>query len=168
MVFCADLDATSNCPSHPPTTKLLLPLPPTRRGEKLTCRPAEKTIHGHRGIKQILALERSRPHIVRPMRLCGTNSVPKALGTALYAAIVLCLNGCVTGKTIEAAREHVHYKPQKVEDGKITPLEVESVEKAKPGYYALLPLTVAADIALIPVYVGVVIAVNVGIMKQPF
>ena len=102
------------------------------------------------------------------MRLCGTNPVPKALGTALYAAIVLCLNGCVTGKTIEAAREHVHYKPQKVEDGKITPLEVESVEKAKPGYYALLPLTVAADIALIPVYVGVVIAVNVGIMKQPF
>jgi hypothetical protein len=42
------------------------------------------------------------------------------------------LSGCVTGTTIEVAKEHVKYKPQTVdENGKIEPLEVESVEKSE-------------------------------------
>ena len=76
-------------------------------------------------------------------------------------------SGCVTCTTIEAAKEHVNYKPQKVEDGNITPLEVESVEKAKPGYYALVPFAVVADVALIPVYVLGTIAINLGILPVP-
>ena len=83
-------------------------------------------------------------------------------------ALSVCLSGCVTGATIEAAKEHVHYKPQKVENGKISPLEVESVENAKPGYYALVPFAIAADVALLPVYAGVIIAVNLGLMKPPY
>ena len=54
--------------------------------------------------------------------------------SAVLVMVLGSLSGCVTGTTIEAAREHVNYKQQKVIDGKITPLEVESVEKAKPGY----------------------------------
>jgi len=81
-------------------------------------------------------------------------------------AIVLC-SGCVTGITIEAAKEHVSYKPQKVVDGQITPLEIESVEKAKPGYYALVPFAVVTDVALIPVYVLGTIAINLGILPVP-
>ena len=77
------------------------------------------------------------------------------------------LIGCVTGTAIEAAKEHVKYKPQKVEDGKITPLEVESVETAKPGYYALVPFAVVADVALIPAYVLGIIAINLGILPVP-
>ena len=81
----------------------------------------------------------------------------------------ICLSGCVTGTTIEAAKAHVNYKQQKAgEDGKLTPLEVESVEKAKPAYYALVPFAVVADVALIPVYVGVTVAVNLGLMKPPY
>jgi hypothetical protein len=85
--------------------------------------------------------------------------------SAVLVMALASLSGCVTGTTIEAAREHVNYKQQTVEDGKISPPEVESVERAKPGYYALLPLTVAADVALLPVYVGWVVAVWVGLME---
>ena len=86
---------------------------------------------------------------------------------AVLLLLSVCLSGCVTGTTIEAAKEHVNYKPQKVEDGKITPLEVEFVEKAKPGYYALVPFAVAADVALLPVYVLGTIAINLGILPVP-
>ena len=83
------------------------------------------------------------------------NPRPRVIVGVISGALVLVLSGCVTGTTIEAAKEHVNYKQQKVdENGKITPLEVESVEKAKPGYYALVPFTVVADVALIPVYLG--------------
>ena len=81
-------------------------------------------------------------------------------------AIVLC-TGCVTGTTIEAAKEHVNYKPQKVVDGKNTPPEVESVEKAQPGYYALVPFAVVADVALLPVYILGTIAINLGLLPVP-
>jgi len=81
-------------------------------------------------------------------------------------ATLLC-TGCVTGSTIEAAKEHVNYKPQWVEDGKNRPLEVESIEKAKPGYYALVPVAVAADVALMPVYILGTIAINLGILPVP-
>jgi hypothetical protein len=78
------------------------------------------------------------------------------------------LSGCVTGTTIEAAKERVKYKPQTVDkNGKITPLEVESVEKAKPGYYALVPFAVVADIVLIPVYVFGTIGINLGVLPVP-
>jgi hypothetical protein len=82
-------------------------------------------------------------------------------------AVIVLVSGCVTGTAIEAAKEHVNYKPQRVEDGKITPLEVESVEKAKPGYYALMPFAVAADVALLPVYILGTIAINLGILPVP-
>lgn len=82
-------------------------------------------------------------------------------------AVIVLSSGCVTGTTIEAAKEHVNYKPQRMEDWKITPLEVESVEKAKPGYYALVPFAVAADVALLPVYVLGTIAINLGILPVP-
>jgi hypothetical protein len=83
--------------------------------------------------------------------------------------LAVLTSGCVTGTTIEAAKEHVNYKQQQVrEDGSITPPEVESVEPAKPAYYALVPFAVVADVALTPVYIGVIIAVNVGLMKPPY
>ena len=78
--------------------------------------------------------------------------------------LTICLSGCVTGTALEEAKDHVYYKPQAAEDP-YKPLEVERVEKGKPGLYALLPLTVVADVALIPVYVGWIIAVNVGLME---
>ena len=82
-------------------------------------------------------------------------------------AVIALSSGCVTGATIEAAKEHVNYKPQRVVDGKITPPEVESVDKAKPGYYALVPFAVVADVALLPVYVLGTIAINLGILPVP-
>jgi hypothetical protein len=86
----------------------------------------------------------------------------------LSVILAVLTGGCVTGTTIEAAKEHVNYKPQKVEEnGKITPLEVESVDKAKPGYYALVPFAVAADVVLMPVYVVGTIAINLGILPVP-
>jgi hypothetical protein len=77
------------------------------------------------------------------------------------------VSGCVTRSTIEAAKEQVRYKPRKFVEGKITPLEVESVEKARPAYYALVPFAVAADVALTPAYVLGTIATNLGILPVP-
>lgn len=70
-------------------------------------------------------------------------------------AFLVALSGCqVTHSTIDAAKDKVHYRPQKVEGGKTTTLEVESVEKGKPGYYVLVPFAFVADVVLTPYYVG--------------
>jgi uncharacterized protein YceK len=87
----------------------------------------------------------------------------------LVAAVIgtiLC-SGCVTGTTLEAAKQQVNYKPRTVENWKTTPIEVESIEKAEPGYYALVPFAVVADVALLPVYVLGTIAINLGILPVP-
>ena len=68
----------------------------------------------------------------------------------LLSASILC-TGCLTGSTIAAAKESVKYQPQTGGDEKITPLEVELVEKAKPAYSALVPFAAVADLALRPV-----------------
>jgi hypothetical protein len=63
---------------------------------------------------------------------------------AVIAAFVLVLSdGCVTQNTILLA------KPQTTMNEKHEEVETRP---ARPGYYALLPLAVAADIALIPGY----------------
>lgn len=86
---------------------------------------------------------------------------------ALLAVIVL-LSGCaLTAMTIDAAKEHVNYKVKRVEAGESTPLEIESVEKAKPGYYALVPFAVVADTVLLPVYGIGAIGVQFGIVPFP-
>jgi hypothetical protein len=86
----------------------------------------------------------------------------------LSLSLAVLASGCVTATTIEAAKEHVNYKPQKVEEnGRIPPPEVESVDQAKPGYYALVPFAAAADVALMPVYVLGTIAINLGILPVP-
>jgi hypothetical protein len=59
---------------------------------------------------------------------------------ALTCSALVCLvSGCVTGMTVEHAEEN-----------------------DKPAFYALTPLTVTADTALLPVYTIWVIGVNPG------
>jgi hypothetical protein len=70
----------------------------------------------------------------------------------------ITLSGCVTGTTWHAAHtdSHVDEKNKLVID-----------HKGKPAYYALLPLAVTADVALLPAYLVFTIAVNVGLAKPP-
>lgn len=85
------------------------------------------------------------------------------LALALLTAIS---SGCVTGTALEEAKNHVYYKPWTPDRGD-KPAEIDHIEKGKPGLYALVPLTVAADVALLPVYVLGTIAINVGILPVP-
>ncbi|MGO8929720.1 MAG: hypothetical protein ACLQU3_22875 [Limisphaerales bacterium] len=82
------------------------------------------------------------------------------------ALLTAISSGCVTGLTLEEAKEQVYYKPCTPENP-YRPPEVDHVEQAKPGLYALLPVTVAADVALLPVYVLGTVAINVGILPVP-
>ena len=63
---------------------------------------------------------------------------------AVLVSFVMCLSGCVTASTLDHARNQSH-----------TDREGETVvtREGKSGYYALLPLTVPADVALTPVYI---------------
>jgi hypothetical protein len=91
----------------------------------------------------------------------------KTLRLLLALALLTVLpSGCVTGITVEEAKEQVYYKPCTPEDP-YRPQEVDHVEKGKPGLYALVPLTVAVDVALLPVYALGTIAINVGILPVP-
>jgi uncharacterized protein YceK len=73
-------------------------------------------------------------------------NTPASFGNlALLLTAVACLSGCVTGTTLEAARTYSHVNEKQ---------EVVIDQKGKPGYYALVPLTVPADIVLAPVYLG--------------
>jgi len=68
------------------------------------------------------------------------------------------LSGCVTAETLEAAkaRSHTNEKHEVIID-----------QPARPGFYALLPLSVAADTALLPVYIPAIILVNTGVIPPP-
>jgi hypothetical protein len=82
----------------------------------------------------------------------------KVARSAVLVMAIISLSGCVTGETIGYARTCSHT----TESG-----EVVIDYKGKPGLYALVPLTIPADIALLPVYVGGIIAVNTGLMSPP-
>ncbi len=74
----------------------------------------------------------------------------------MLAAALFLLTGCVTGSTIEYARTYSHTTES---------AEVVIDQKGKPGLYALVPLTIPADVALLPVYIGWVCAVWAGLME---
>jgi hypothetical protein len=67
------------------------------------------------------------------------------IAEAVAVVLALCLSGCVTSSTLDHARDQSHT------DSNGEPVVTR---KGKPGYYALLPLTVPADVVLSPVYVG--------------
>jgi hypothetical protein len=95
------------------------------------------------------------------------NAIGKVMWGNLLVAMLLSAGGCVTGSTIAAARERVYYRPSKWENGRFQDPEVDHVKKAQPAYYALVPIAVAADVALTPVYIAVLVAVNTGMMSPP-
>jgi hypothetical protein len=78
-----------------------------------------------------------------------------ARSVALVVAIV-SLSGCITADTIDNARSD----RRTIKSG-----DVEIDYQVKPRYYALVPLAIAADIVLVPVYAGAIIAVNTGMMR---
>ena len=69
------------------------------------------------------------------------------IGIAQAAAflLALCLSGCVTSSTLDHARDQSHTDSSG---------ETVVTREGKPCYYALLPLTVPADVVLSPVYLG--------------
>ena len=69
------------------------------------------------------------------------------IGIAKAAALVLalCLSGCVTSSTLDHARAQSHTDSNG---------EMVVTREGNPGYYALLPLTVPADVLLSPAYLG--------------
>jgi uncharacterized protein YceK len=73
----------------------------------------------------------------------------------VFLFVVLCLTGCLTADTLDAAKAHTHTN----EKG-----EVVIDEPAKPGYYAQLPLAILADTILLPVYAVAIVGVNLGLM----
>ena len=82
----------------------------------------------------------------------------------LIAALVT--SGCVTGTTLDAAKDKATYR-SKYSQGVIVGSEVDTLEKGRPGYYALVPLAVAADVALMPVYLLGTVAINLGVLPPP-
>jgi uncharacterized protein YceK len=68
------------------------------------------------------------------------------------------LSGCVTADTLDAAKAHRHVNEKH---------EVITDRPARPGLYALLPLTVVADTILLPIYIPVTILVNTGAIPPP-
>jgi hypothetical protein len=68
----------------------------------------------------------------------------------LFLSIFLLIgsSGCMTMTTVEAAKIRTH-KNQKG--------EVVVDQKARPGFYALIPLTVAGDIATSPFQLAIVL-----------
>ena len=81
--------------------------------------------------------------------------------------ILVSCSSCVTEATIEATKDRVTYTPPEWKDGELQPQMIQSIERGKAGYYALVPLSVIADTILMPVYAAVTIAVNTGLMKPP-
>ena len=89
-----------------------------------------------------------------------TSIQAKVARSAVLVMAVVSLSGCVTAETIGYARTYSHTDP---ESG-----EVVIDYQGKPGYYALLPLTIPADIVFdVPAYVVAIIAVNTGLMPVP-
>lgn len=71
--------------------------------------------------------------------------------SCLTALVIMAMmaGGCVTGMTVERAEG-----------------DVGANEEPMPALYALTPFTVAADVALLPVYAVWVIGVNVGLWEE--
>jgi hypothetical protein len=93
------------------------------------------------------AYDRERPAHGRE-RLSLTRSVAHTMRTRNVlplglVALAALSSGCVTGMTVEHAEEN-----------------------DKPAFYALMPLTVAADTALLPVYIPWLIGVNIGLFSE--
>ena len=65
----------------------------------------------------------------------------KTLILVASVCLLLANSGCMTMTTLEAARPQTH----KDEKG-----EVVIDKQSEPGYYALIPLTVAGDVATLP------------------
>ncbi len=83
------------------------------------------------------------------------------------SAILAGCSGCLTEATVEATQSSVTYTAPEWKDGELQPQKIESIERGKPGHYALLPLSVIVDIVLLPACAGVTIAVNTGLMPPP-
>jgi len=75
------------------------------------------------------------------MKNC-TRYCPRFARAALLAAVLICLSGCITANTIQVAKTKTH----KSDKG-----ETVVDEPGKPGYYALVPLTIVADVATSPI-----------------
>ena len=76
--------------------------------------------------------------------------------------LVAFLNSsCLTSRTIEAAKgEHYTCK---------TPNGEETVDKKPhPAMYAVVPFAVIGDVAMSPLWIPIIIAVNLGLMEPPF
>jgi hypothetical protein len=72
----------------------------------------------------------------------------------------LALGGCLTGNTWILARgEDLSYYDNK------TRKMVPDIRKPEPAAYALLPFAVVGDVALLPVWIGITIATNLGLMR---
>ena len=77
----------------------------------------------------------------------------------LIALTPSALTGCCTTLTVQKAKGSSHTDKK----GKIV---VD--QKPEPAAYALLPVAVIGDIATLPYWVVVTIAVNLGLMRPPF
>jgi len=64
-------------------------------------------------------------------------------------SLLLCSSGCITSKTVDRAQGNVSAMHK---DDKGAPVYDKRPE---PGYYCLLPLTVAADVATSPIQIPV-------------
>jgi hypothetical protein len=89
------------------------------------------------------------------------NEDMKILVYLVLIALLVCGSGCMTNATVEKARGPATFD-LKDKNGSL----VGEHKNSKPGYYLLLPLTVAADIATSPVQIPVLIwAKSVGLDK---
>jgi len=77
-----------------------------------------------------------------------THHLAKVIQSILMAATLVCMSGCLTANTIEAAKAQ-SYKNNKG--------ETVVTEPGAPGYYALLPLSVVGDIVTSPIQLPVLL-----------
>ena len=77
----------------------------------------------------------------------------KALVGIMCIALLVSLNGCMTDSAIQEAEGHPELaRSDWSQFGRpATPSPSQPPPKPHPAYYALLPLTIPADIALYPV-----------------
>jgi hypothetical protein len=69
----------------------------------------------------------------------------------LLTALLICSNGCMTANTIQEAEGHSE-RTQWIQFGRpATPTPSHPPTKPHPAYFALLPLTITADVAFSPV-----------------
>jgi hypothetical protein len=79
-------------------------------------------------------------------------NITKTVAIFLLFALLLGSNGCVTYCTVQKAEGHPERANWSQFVGRQTPPPpCQQPPKPKPAYYALLPLTIPADIALYPI-----------------